>query len=734
MPRSALVLILLVGTTALTEAGLRSAWAESPAGIRVVSNLHTTATGGDVLVELTVPTPGGWIVRLNGHDVSLSFRPREASSDRLALLRGLENGPNTLDVRVNGVVVAKQEVSNYPLSGPIFSGPHQTPFICQTEASGLGPANDADCGAKTLVQYYYKSVDAVLASELKGEAESFRRLRLSLPPALPLGFKPYDPTQPLPKDVAVTVTSEGRRVPYIVRRELGVINRAIYEIRFLHEPGQVLPAPWARGSQGWNGRLVYVFYGGCGAGFHQGVLYRAPVDEVVIAQGYAVATSTLNTFGNSCNDVLSAETASMVKEHFIKSYGVPIHTIGWGPSGGSMQLHLTAQNYPGLLDGIIPFESFPDALTWVTSTTSDCTLLARVFAASKRPLTDQQKSAITGFATWRTCADVAKDTGFTIGPAHCASVLPQSEIYEPSKRRSGVRCDIYDNEINVFGRDDKTGFARRPLDNVGVQYGLAALNSGGISLEDFFELNAHVGGFDIDGNIVRKRTHAAAEVVRRAYRHGLVLGGGAGLRATPIIDWRWYTDATADMHGSFESFVTRARLSAANGTAANQVILIVPADTNEQNRNFDDPNPQTSLIAQQERTLIGQMDRWLDQIAADGGAGTPLDKVIRDKPAELSDGCWTERGEKISGTGVFGATGRCSRLYPQHANPRIAAGAPITDDILKCRLKPVVQSDYSQRITPQQLTRLKRIFPGGVCDYTKPGVGQQAVHTTWQRY
>ena len=50
---------------------------------------------------------------------------------------------------------------------------------------------------------------------------------------------------------------------------------------------------------------------------------------------------------------------AMVKEHFIKRFGVPVHTIGWGGSGGSMQQHLIAQNYPGLLDGIIPSSEFP---------------------------------------------------------------------------------------------------------------------------------------------------------------------------------------------------------------------------------------------------------------------------------------------------------------------------------------------------------------------------------------
>jgi hypothetical protein len=43
--------------------------------------------------------------------------------------------------------------------------------------------------------------------------------------------------------------------------------------------------------------------------------------------------------------------------------------------------------------------------------------------------------------------------------------------------------------VNVFGRDPKTGFARRPIDHVGIQYGLKARNDGTITTEQFIDLN-----------------------------------------------------------------------------------------------------------------------------------------------------------------------------------------------------------------------------------------------------
>src|SRR5678815_4806226 len=66
-----------------------------------------------------------------------------------------------------------------------------------------------------------------------------------------------------------TTTTDGKTVPYIVRREMGTINRAIYSIAFLHEPGTPLPSPWTTAGA-WNGRLVYTFGGGVAAGYHQG--------------------------------------------------------------------------------------------------------------------------------------------------------------------------------------------------------------------------------------------------------------------------------------------------------------------------------------------------------------------------------------------------------------------------------------------------------------------------------
>jgi len=48
-------------------------------------------------------------------------------------------------------------------------------------------------------------------------------------------------------------------------------------------------------------------------------------------------------------------------------------------------------------------------------------------------------------------------------------------------------------------------------------------------------------------------------------------------------------------------------------------------------------------------------------------------------------------------------------------------------------LKPVDRHDYPTSMSPADLARLKQIFPGGVCDWTKPGVNQVPV-STWASF
>ncbi len=663
-------------------------------------------TGGDALIRIEGDARR---IHLNGRDIKGSFRPASSEAPRnsgaamvqVGLIRGLQIGVNTLDVQWRTVApgrAAHQEefqLTNYPITGPVFSGPHQQPFVCQTDAWNLGAPVDEHCSAPTRIEWMYKSTAPV-----QGRGAS--------------AFKPYDGNAAEPADLA-QATVNGRQVPYIVRVETGTINRAVYQIAYLHHPAAPAPSPWAP-PPAWNGRLVYTFGGSCMAGYIQGRSSGGVLNDLHLSRGFAVAASSLNVFGNNCNGVISAETLMMVKERFIETVGVPKHTIGWGGSGGAMAQYEIAQSYPGLLDGIVPSATFPDATTYFIES-EDCRLVLRPYL-NTTSLTEEQKRAIGGFSTWATCDRSYANRPGRLDPADCDGSIPVALRYHPVTNPKGARCSIYDGMVNVFGRDPNTGFARRPHDNVGVQYGLGALNAGKITKTDFLNLNDKVGGYDIDARRQPARTVGDPEAIRIAYESGKTVAGGGGLAETPIIDARNYTDPSGDFHESYHSFKARARLVRANGHADNQVLL----------------RASGAAFTRIQGEYLMQMDRWLDAIAADTSNTPRAQKVVRARPADLTDACWTPDGRKIVEPQTYGREGECNRLYPPHSAPRLEAGAPLADDIWKCELKPIDWSDYTVTFTAAEKARLHAIFPGGVCDWSKPGVGRVPLKTTWPRY
>lgn len=687
--------------------------------LMILSSRGDMVSGGDALIEVALTgnvSPQKISVMVNGKDATSEFRPDATGKSLIGRVEGLAIGPNTLGVSLGGKLNGKEMLINHAITGPIISGPHQTPFVCQTVAAGLGPALDADCSAKMNVSYLYKSTEPPAPRAAT---------RVDALATFPAGFKPYDPSAPRPADLAQTTTSDGKTVDYIVRRETGTINRAIYQIAFLHQPGQPLPDPWTT-TPGWNGRLIYVFGPGVRAGYRQGAVPSA-VDDQFLAHGYAVADSSLNVFGTNPDDVLSAETMMMVKEHFAKQFGPPRYTIGFGGSGGSMAQHMVAQNYPGLLDGIIPGRSFSDVMSFLQPL-FDCELLVNEFGKSSLPWTNAQKTAASGKRDFSYCGTNGARYP-NLRPSNCdPATLTPAMVYNPESNPKGARCTYQDDMVNVFGRDPKTGFARSPWDNVGVQYGLRAFNDGAISFDQFADLNEHIGGHDLDGNIVATREVADPEALKIAYQSGRVNEGGGGLATIPIVDLRSYldvpyADGTSDVHDAYRSGVTRARLIAANGNANNQVIITVATVGNL----GQDQGPSAPL-GKVTKEVLAELDQWIARIKADTSSYSLAEKVVRNKPSELVDSCYDATVQK------FTDAAKCSQMFPYASDPRLVAGAPPADDVFKCSLKPVDAKDYKGSLTAEQMNRIKTIFPQGVCDYSRPGIAQMKVAEGWHTF
>jgi hypothetical protein len=53
---------------------------------------------------------------------------------------------------------------------------------------------------------------------------------------------------------------------------------------------------------------------------------------------------------------------------------------------------------------------------------------------------------------------------------------------------------------------------------------------------------------------------------------------------------------------------------------------------------------------------------------------------------------------------------------------------------LKCALKPFDPANYERPLSSDQIERLRKVFERGVCDYARPGVGQEVTEVTWQQF
>ncbi len=652
-------------------------------------------SGGEVLVRVDVPrhiNPADVQVTSDGRDVTSSF---QVQSDRslLGLVTGLTLGRNRLVASAHGQFASSLDVLDHSINGPVFSGKQQLPYLCQTTSFGLAASNPPDCFAPTTVSYLYKNTSGAF---------------------VPLA----DPTT-VPVDAATT-TVNGKTVPYIVRIETGVIDRAVYQIAALFD-GQA-PSP-LQPDTSWNGKLIYTFGGGCNSGYHQGTSTGGVLDDLFLSQGYAVASSTLNVLDNNCSTIISAEAAMMVKEHFIDTYGPVQFTIGWGGSGGAIQQYEIADSYPGILDGIIPGVSFPDPLTTAGPVT-DCRLLDSFFAgANGSSFTTGQKTAIAGYNDYTTC--VSWDNTFanrSTATGSCnPAIIPPAEQWSPTNP-TGIICNSDEQIVNQLGIDPSTGFPNSPLDNVGVQYGLAALNSGAITPAQFATLNADIGGMNFAGVEVPQRTEASLTALRAVYADDLVNSASLGLRTTPVIDQRLDLDFAGfgnDIHTTDWSFVIRARMLAANGTDGNQVII--------------ENMPTVADITAAETYELAEMDAWLTNIENDQSHHKAQQKVLADKPAGLTDGCFIS-GTLVHQTLTDPGTGQCGAAYPVASNPRLVSGEPLTMPALKCSLKPLDFSDYPVTFTAAEQAELRQAFPTGVCDYNRPGVGVQAPIASWLSY
>jgi hypothetical protein len=402
----------------------------------------------------------------------------------------------------------------------------------------------------------------------------------------------------------------------------------------------------------------------------------------------------------------------MTKELVIDTYGTVRWTIGSGCSGGSLVQHQVANAYPGIYQGITPQCSFTDV--WSSAMQYEEYYFGLQYLEDPMrwdPGVVYDPNATTAIfdhpnpANPITFTSVIPNSG---EPTRSCPGVPDEEVYDENTNPDGVRCTLQDYMVNAFGRDPQ-GFARRGFDNVGIQYGLKGLRQGRLSAAQFVDFNTHIGGGDLDLNITAERTAADLVALRRLYRTGAI-NSANNLDKVAIIDLRG-PDPGA-FHDVFRTYAMRARLLRNFGTAANQVLW----------------RGQVPLIGDPSfsQDAVFAIDKWLERVDADNRKVPLARKIIQDKPdtvaARCTDGQGSEQPSEV-----------CDQTVAAYGTPRLGADEPMTDDVMKCQLKPMRRDDYPVEFTDEQWQRLQEAFPGGVCDYSKPGVSQHDA-VSWLTY
>jgi hypothetical protein len=744
--------------------------AAQPLTLRVLSSPPQWVSGGDARIEVVLPASihPQLRLRLNGQPAQVALKP---AGDRLeGVLTGLRDGANRLEARVDGMpgLSASLQMTSYPITGPMWTGPQQMPFVCTTiqgtvnrqprvdnvsppgyrvtDSAGNPIGYSRNCSIDTFVAYHYRAGDG--------------------------SVKPLPSGGGRPADMSTVTLPDGRTVDFVIRREIGSINRFLYSIAMLAPAGEDPAQP---DTSLWNRKLLYWFQGGVAIGHSQGTVHGGSMNTDILGRGYAIVHSSGNNTGTHYNLQLAGETAMMTKERFVERYGVPVYTVGLGGSGGAIQQYAIAQNQPGVLDALLPVQSYPDMVTQ-TIHIGDCELLEHYMDATDRTnpkwQTTKNRSWLVGLNAEESVPDPLAPLKLQLGYATAAGStecveswrgltplannplygeVPNQQMWEPQSDIAAIRWTHYDDLRNIYGTDD-TGAALWTWDNVGVQYGLLSLRAGQITPAEFIHLNWHVGGWKRPSAMVQEgfpffgtsaeevqkaltipgyfdpwssrnvnlapaadqpapRTRGDFAAQRRAYTSGHVFDGRVDV---PAIDHRQYLERELDMHNSHQSFAMRQRVLQRMGHGDNPVVWFTDTMPGQ-------PHASQSLEALQ------VMDEWMANIRANPAAG-----IIANRPERAVDSCFDLQGQRIAaGSGVWDGildskpAGVCTQRFPLYRSSRIVAGAPIEGGWYRCALKPVRRALRDGTYGPwtpnaDEVAQLERIFPEGVCDYTKP--------------
>ncbi|HEX4483759.1 MAG TPA: DUF6351 family protein [Solirubrobacteraceae bacterium] len=687
------MLLLLSSTAAARRTSSRDAETAGGTTLKVLSSRADLVVDGEALLEITVPTgeeAHNVTVTVGGQDETSAFAVQSEQSLR-GVVTGLLEGPNIVEAKLADGTGAKITLTDHPQGGPLFAGPQVQPWTCPAGAL------DSQCDQPATYKYVYRSTNP----ENKA-------------------LQPYNPESP-PEDVA-TITVNGQTVPYVVRTETGYQDRDQYSISVLYNPNE----PWSAVSpqSQFDHKMLITHGSSCGVAYESGtppgtLTSESGGVEWALENGWVVMSTAMDNSGHDCDVVTQAESIYMAKQRVIDQYGTLRYTIGIGCSGGSLTQQWVANAYPGIYQGLLPTCSFPDA--WSASNqVVDYHLLNYYFAHKEEwgsgvTWTPQQEAAVDGDPTTKNA--LVADAGFFHGaePGYACPGTTTEDRYNPTTNPGGIRCSTADFAINVFGERPESewgpeeqalghGFAGLAYDNVGVQYGLAALREGKITPSEFADVNGRIGGVNPETIAVDpSRNVADPTALKNAYRSGMI-NETNNLNQVAIIDCRGPNPEQA--HDAYRAFAVRERLQREHGTSANQLI-------------WEGPLALRAATDCQSQGLVA-MDSWLSKVEADAREVPLATKIIADRPSELGDRCYNEAGEVLNAHSICGTS-----VVPLYPSPRMVAGESITTDDTQCRLQALKRSSYAYSFSDSEWAVLKSAFPTGVCNYKKLGVFQK---------
>jgi len=765
------MVIFLVGLLFILQGcgGTDNSGSSDPVQIKTLSNRADLVSGGDAFVEIILPNQapaGGLKVDVDGRDVTSAFAIR--SDGRMkGIITGLANGNNVVTAGVTGWQSGRLTITNHVIGGPVLLGAQTTPWVCATpvpvlesgntpksNASGLKTsAVDAQCNIATEYKLFYRTKTPVLVAAGDGGCSFVLpdpTPTIAVPtPTTPANscLQPYDPATTSATLVASTMTTAGNMAPYVVRVERGTVNRGIYDIAVLFDTTKpwTATAPQAQ----WNGKVVYSFGASTGQPRLQFRSSQNWADDRALSLGFMVVGNSLTDSANNSNRILVNETLMMMKEYIVDHYGEIKYILGNGGSGGAIGQNTVASTFPGLLDGIQPSSNFADSITCAIEV-SDCVLLVNAYVSPEwtalmTGLTTTQinvkKTAINGHLDQNGCQSWNNAFGFNNKPGNYIPTLvsatgaiapsgalrnncqlPAALVYDTVTNPTGTRCGDPDLAAAVWGKTAgiAAGSARALVtnDNVGVQYGLNALLANDITAEEFVTLNEKIGGSDADSNQTAARSTADLAALDIAYKSGIV-ASGKNLAKLPITDSRGNDEQ--GIHYIWRTYSERARIDASNANNhGNHVIL-----------RYGTGLSTAARIAAVTGQSFLTMDTWLSGLLTSApkawlNAERTQAQVIAAKPAAAQDVCYLTGDDTFSTPITDMAICDADARLVKHGSPRQVTGSPLTENILKCQLKPLVFSDYTGiTFTAGQQARLQAVFPAGVCNWSKPGVGQQ---------